>query len=126
MFSTLFVQDCSSLASPFTKIYNESIETGFVLDIFKISRITPVYKNVSVFEPENYRPIAIISSFSKVLEKLVYDQVASFPEKRSILYEFQFGHRKGQSTEHAILETIDNFKTALDHNMLTCGIFFNF
>ena len=67
--------------------------------------------------------LAIISSFSKVLEKLVYDQLASFLEKQSILFKFQFGFRKGHSTENAILETIDNFKTALDHNMLRCGIF---
>ena len=88
--------------------------------------ITPVYRSGSVYGPGNYRPIAIISSFSKVLEKLVYDQLASFLEKQSILFEFQFGFRKGHYTEHAILETIDNFKTALDHNMLTCGIFLDF
>ena len=116
----------NSFASPFTKIYNESIETGIVPDIFKISRITPVYKNGSICEHGIYRPIAIISSFSKVLEKLVYDQLASFLEKQSILFEFQFGLRKGHSTEYAILETIDKFKTALDHNMLTCGIFLDF
>ena len=52
--------------------------------------------------------------------------MAFFLEKQSILFEFQFGFRKGYSTEHAILETIDNFKTALDHNMLTCGIFLDF
>ena len=34
--------------------------------------------------------------------------------------------RKGHSTEHAILETIDNLKTALDQNMFTCGIFLDF
>ena len=49
----------SSLASPITKNYDESIETG----IFKISRITPVYKSGSDCVPGNYRLIAIISSF---------------------------------------------------------------
>lgn len=64
--------------------------------------------------------------FSKVLEKLVYDQLISFLEKHNILFEYQFGFRKGHSSEHAMLETIDNLKTALDQNMLTCGIFLDF
>ena len=70
----------SSLASPFTKIYNESIETGIFPDIFKNN--PAVYKNGSVCEPGNYRPIAIISSFGEVLENLVYDQLASFLENK--------------------------------------------
>ena len=78
-----------------------------------MSRITPVYKNGSVCEPGNYRPIAVISSFSKVLEKLVYDKLASFLKKQSILFEFQFGFRKGHSTEHAILGSIDLLKLLL-------------
>jgi len=100
--------------------------TGSVPDIFKVSRITPILKNGSACEPGNYRPIAVLSSFSKVLEKLIYDQLISFLEKQNILFEYQFGFRKGHSTEHAILETIDSLKTALDQNMLTCGIFIDF
>ena len=44
--------------------------TGNVPDIFKVSRITPILKNGSTCEPGNYRPIAVISSFSKVFEKI--------------------------------------------------------
>ena len=46
------------LSIPFTEIYNESISSGEVPDIFKISRITPVYKSGPVTELGNYRPIA--------------------------------------------------------------------
>ena len=63
--------------------------------------------------------MAVLSSFGKVLEKLVCDQLISILEKHNILFEYQFGFRKGHSTEHAILETIDSLKTALDQNMLT-------
>ena len=111
------------LAVLFTKIYNESITTGSVPDIFKVSKITPILKNGSACEPGNYRPLAVLSSSCIVLEKLIYDQLISFLEKQNILFEYQFGFRKGHSTEHAILETTDSFKTALDQNMFTCGIF---
>lgn len=94
--------------------------TGNVPGIFKISRITPILKNGSACERRNYRPIAVISSFSKVFEKLICDQLISF------LFEYQFGFRKGYSTERAILETVNNLKTTLDQNMFTCGIFVDF
>ena len=105
---------------PFSKIYNESIMTGIVADyIFKIPRISPILKNGSTCEPGNYRLIAFISSFRKVFEKLLCDQLISSLEKHNILFEYQFGFRN--STEHAILETIDNLRTSLDQNMFTCG-----
>ena len=110
---------------PFSKIYNESIMTGIVADyIFKIPRISPILKNGSTCEPGNYRLIAFISSFRKVFEKLLCDQLISSLEKHNILFEYQFGFRN--STEHAILETIDNLRTSLDQNMFTCGIFLDF
>ena len=97
-----------------------------LLGINKISRITPVYKSGPVTELGNYRPIAIISPFSKILEKLIYDQLIFFLEKHGLLYDYQFGFRKGHSTEHAILETLENLKTAIDDNKVTCGIFLDF
>lgn len=108
------------------KSNNESISTGIVPDIFKISRITPIFKSGTVTEPGNYRPIAIISPFGKILERLVYNQMVLFLEKHSILYNYQFGFRKGYSTEYAILEIIDNLKKAIDKKSITCGIFLDF
>ncbi|EDO26803.1 predicted protein, partial [Nematostella vectensis] len=58
----------------------------------------------------NYRQIAILFSFKKILEKLVYDQLIFYLEKHNILFQYQFGFRKGHFTEHAILETIENLK----------------
>ena len=100
--------------------------TGSVPDILKASRMTPIPEIGNACEPGNYRPMAVLSSFGKVLEKLVCDQLISILEKHNILFEYQFGFRKGHSTEHAILETIDSLKTALDQNRLTCGIFLDF
>ena len=61
------------LSAPFTKIYNKSIQTGVVPNILKVSQVTPVYKSGDVTNPGNYRPISILSPFSKILEKLVYN-----------------------------------------------------
>ena len=102
------------LSVPFTQIYNQSIETGVVPNILKISQVTPVYRNGDATDPANYRPISTLSSFSKVLEKLIYNQLYNFLEKYSILYKYQFGFRKGYSTEQAILEITDSLKKAME------------
>ena len=114
------------LSIPLTKLYNESISTGIVPDVFKISRVTPIFKSGSVIDLGNYRPIAVISPFSKVLERMVYDQLIFFLERQNILFNYQFGFRKGYSTEYAILETMETLKTAIDENKITCGIFLDF
>ena len=101
------------LSAPFTEIYNESILSGEFPEIFKISKVTPIFKSGSLSELGNYRPIAVISPFSKVLERLVYDQLVSYLEKECLLFNFQFGFRKGYSTEYAILETEEKLSQQL-------------
>ena len=66
------------LSVPLTYIYNQSIETGIVPDILKVSQISLVYKGGDGRDSSNYRPIATVSPFSKVLAHLVYNQLYSF------------------------------------------------
>ena len=63
------------LSTPLTNLFNESIESGIVRDIYKISKVTPVFKTGAVTDPGNYRPIAVLSPFAKILERLVYNQL---------------------------------------------------
>ena len=71
------------LSVPLTQIYNQSIETGIVPNILKVSQVTPVYKSGDATDPANYRPISTLSSFSKVFEKLIYNQLCNFLENRA-------------------------------------------
>ena len=74
----------------------------------------------------NYRPISLLSSFSKILEKLVYIRVIKFFNKTNIFSHFQFGFREKHTTTHAILHFIDKLGTALDNHLHTIGIFLDF
>ena len=85
-----------------------------------------MYKSGDATDPANYRPISTLSSFRKVFEKLIYNQLYNFLEKYSILYKYQFGFRKGYSTEQAILEIIDLLKKAMDKKLITYGLFLDF
>ena len=50
----------------------------------------------------------------------------NYLERRSILYQYQFGFRKGHSTAQAIAESADNLRKSCDNNMYTCGVFLDF
>jgi len=54
------------------------------------------------------------------------NQLYNFLEKHNILYQYQFGFRKGYSTEQAILEITDTLRKALDKKLVTCGLFLDF
>ena len=93
---------------------------GIVPDVLKVARITPTA------DPTNFRPISTLSAFTKILEKLVYKQLILYIEKYEILCQFQFGFRKGRSTEQAIAEINGNVKTAIDNDLYTYGVFLDF
>ena len=81
---------CIKLSCPFisealTKIFNHTLEQGIVPDILKISIITPVDKGGDAANPTNYRPIATLSVFSQVFEKLIFKQLNCYIEKQNIL-----------------------------------------
>ena len=65
---------CNLLSTPFTNLVNESIESGIVPHIFKISKVTPVFKTSAVTDPGNYHPTAVLPPFAKILERLVYQR----------------------------------------------------
>ena len=50
----------------------------------------------------------------------------NYLERRSILYQCQFGFRKGHSTAQAIAEIADNLRKSIDNNLYTCGVFLDF
>ena len=85
--------------------------------------MTPIDKGGDAADPSNYRPISTLYTIAQIFEKLVYLQVSTYLEKYNILNKFQFGFRKGRSTEQAIVEISDKLKKAIDNNLYTCGVF---
>ena len=102
---------------------HQSIESGIVPDVFKISKVTPVFKTGAVTDPGNYCPIAVLSPFTKIFERHIYNQLNHFLEKQNILFKHQFGFRKNYSTEQTILELTDNLKMKIDSSETICSIF---
>jgi hypothetical protein len=85
----------------------------------------PLFKKGDRSSISNYRPISILSSFSKVIEKIVYSQLQEHLNKYSILAEEQFGFRGNSSTSKAIYKPINESLQALNKKSLVGGIFFD-
>jgi hypothetical protein len=70
---------------PLVHIYNVSFQTGIFPDMMKKGKIRPVFKKGDRPDVQNYRPISILSVFSKILEKLMYNRLLSFLKKHNTL-----------------------------------------
>ncbi len=90
------------ISEPLAMIINISLGEGIFPDKLKIAKIIPIYKSKEKNQFNNYRPISLLSSMSKIFEKIVYKRLYNFIEHS--LYDKQFGFRAKRSTVQAILE----------------------
>ena len=116
-------QNIHALIKPLTYLINCSINKGIFPDELKIAKVIPIYKSGDKTSIENYRPISVLSVFSKVFEKIMYNHLINFINKHNILYKYQFGFRKRHSTNHAIITLVDKISTALDRGNVVIGCF---
>jgi hypothetical protein len=112
-----------AIATPILHVFRQSLCTGVVPSQFKIAKVVPVFKSGDKTIPDNYRPISLLSSFSKILEKVVSIRLTHFLEQENILSKFQFGFRKSHSTAHAMVHFLNNISNALNEKKHTVAIF---
>ena len=95
--------EVTKFKSVITDVINSSFEQGVFPQQLKMAKVIPVHKSGSKTEISNYRPISLLSSFSKIFEKTMHNRITNFMESNQSLYEMQYGFRKGRSCEHALL-----------------------
>ena len=91
-----------ALSEPLQINLNASFLTGIVPERFKLARFIPVFKKGSKASLNNYRPISLLSIFNKLLEKMVYNRLSNYLEKRQLICSKQFGFRSHHSIVHAV------------------------
>ena len=106
----------------FTNTLAEIINTSFLQGIFpsslKSARVVPIHKGGCKTEVVNYRPISLLSSFSKIYEKLMHSRVLEFLDSNGSLFESQYGFRPGMSCEHAILNAQNSILHSLNNKQI--------
>ena len=104
-------------------IFNKSFEEGRFPEMLKIAKVIPIFKGENPTDPNNYRPISLLSIFDKLLEKVMYNRVNAFLTKHKIFYKYQFGFRKNHATADALSEVINFIYKSLDEGNFVFGIY---
>ena len=111
------------LVDPLTVIINQSLCTGDFPDNLKLAKVVPLFKKGNPHLLDNYRPISLLSTLSKIFEKVVFQQVYSYFTDNKLFYENQYGFRKHHSTELAAIELIDRISGYMDTGKIPISIF---
>ena len=111
------------LVIPITSLINRSIQQGIFPQKLKEAYVLPLFKSGSRDDPNNYRPISILPTISKIFERHVANQLHSYFEKTDILYTYQSGFRKNHSCQTSLIALIDKWLKQMDNGQLVGTIF---
>ena len=95
------------IVQPLTLIINQSLTSGIYPDKFKISKITALHKKDDRTIVSNYRPISLLPTISKIIERVMHSQLYAFLNENNLITEQQYGFRSNHSTELATLKLTD-------------------
>ena len=121
--TSLLIEFSEFLICPLSTIINMSLQEGFFPSLNKEADVCPIHKKKDRTKCENYRPISLLSVFSKIFERVMYARVEKFFKSSETIYKYQFGFRRHYSTNHALLSITEQIRNALDKNMYACGVF---
>ena len=111
------------ISSPLTYICNRMLLTGIFPTRLKYAEVKPIFKKGDKNTTSNYRPISLLTSFSKIFEKVIYNRIYHHINHNHILANEQFGFRHASSTDIASYNLTTNILTAFSNKLLVGGIF---
>ena len=100
------------LQSPLTGLINLSIQTSTFPDSLKRAQVTPLNKKNDPMKNSNFRPVSILTSISKLYEKVISEQLSQYFE--DIFEKYLCAFRKGQGCQTTLLRLLEDWKQALN------------
>ena len=118
--SGIFLKDgAKMLSKPIYDLINLSISLSSVPESCKVAKLKPLFKKGSKLEPKNFRPISLLPLISKVLEKVIHDQMQTFLTDTNIIYCYQSGFRKFHSTDTCLSYLNNKILKGIDWGLMT-------
>ena len=99
------------------------LNTGIFPDELKIAKVIPLFKKDDPKLLNNYRPISLLPTISKVIEKIIFTQLSTYFNENKLIFDNQYGFRPKHSTEYAALELVDRIITHMDNKEVPINIF---
>ncbi|GFG38975.1 hypothetical protein Cfor_07998 [Coptotermes formosanus] len=113
----------SHISKPLNYVFNISLTSGICPDRLKYAIIKPCFKKGDKSQISNYRPISILTGFSKIFKLLIFHRLKQHLVGNNILVTEQYGIRDNVSTESAIFKLIESMFSAWNNKELITGIF---
>ena len=122
--SVKLVKDAAEILSePLAIIFNASFNKGTFPDIWKIARVTSIFKSGSKSNVSNDRPISVLSVFSRLLEKIGHDQFSKYLKEHNKFAKCQHAFLKLHSTLTSLLSVTDTWFSNIDKRKLNISVF---
>jgi len=99
------------------------LSTGTFPPWLKFSQVFPLFKKGNKTEMSDYRPVPILTSFSKIFEKVIYNRLLQHTKENNITDTDQYGFKNNSSTELAIFKLINQILSHINNKSSVCGIF---
>ena len=111
------------LSKPLAHIINESFKSGNFPKSLKLAEVIPIFKSGDPLDKSNYRPISLLSVYSKIIEKCVANRLTDFFEKSSIISKAQYGFLKNRNTTDALLDYVNFIYKSLNDRKHAVSVF---
>ena len=121
--SARLLRDTAGIITPLLTYINSSLKLGKFPSHWKCARVTALFKQGDRTNMDNYRPISILPTVSKVIEREVHKVLYAFLESHQLFVKNLFGFCQGRSTSLALMQFNDEMLTNVD-NFLLDGVIF--
>ena len=111
------------VALPLSILLNHCNSFGVFPNQLKIAKVVPVYKSGPPEDLHNYRPISLLSTISKIFERVIPNRLVSFMERKNLIIATQFGFRHKHSTIHPTLDLITKSYQNIDNKRFSILLF---
>lgn len=115
------------IAIPVSHIFNQSLNSNRFPQVWKEAKVIPLPKNPrAAFTGSNSRPISLLPVLSKLLEKIVFNQIQSYFALNNLTSNYQHAYREGHSTSTALTQMTDDWQTDIDQQNMIGAVLLDF
>jgi exonuclease III len=122
----LFKTCVSQLSAPPTYVYNLCFQQNYLAPDWLRAYITPMFKKGDPTNPLNYRPIALTCTISKIMERIINDQLLTCLLRNNFITKHQHAFLKSRSTASNLLECTEDWTVALTNRLSVDVIYVDF
>ena len=121
--SFLLLEAIQELAPILAHCINDSFAKGNFAQCLKLAIVVPLHKKSEKTNPTNYRPVSLLTAFSKIIEKIIFKRIHNFIESK--LIKEQFGFRPKHCTSDLMIFLLEHINSFINTDKYCMVLFFD-